>query len=93
MSSFLALPADIRNKIYESALPLDGSHTTISTAHRRNRPAPVPALCRANRQARAETLPMLRGRNHYELVIISNSKKNGREPALVRWLRRSGLVR
>lgn len=85
--SLLTLPAELRNKIYELALPLDDGRMWISQRSNRPRPHAVPALCRANRQLRRETLSMFRGRSEFFLEVVFGQQRRGEEPALVRWLR------
>ncbi|KAL1847799.1 hypothetical protein Daus18300_013841 [Diaporthe australafricana] len=66
---FLAVPAEIRNKIYRHALV---------QAERGQRPGDricglsQPALTRANKQIRSEALPIYYGQNFFQLNIASS---------------------
>ncbi|POS78334.1 hypothetical protein DHEL01_v203264 [Diaporthe helianthi] len=69
--SFLSLPAEIRNKIYQYSLVERPSRAAL-----RIKGLAQPPLTRTNRQVRSEALPIYYGNNRFEIIIPDKQPMN-----------------
>ena len=74
-TTFLSLPSELRNYIYEVLL-VDESRVCVGGKHHRNihKNGLTPGLLATNREVHRETASMLYARNHFDFVSCSHSE-------------------